>query len=82
MRDARRAQRAGQRGGDVAADRSNGTLLLDDSTEVDRLACGAGCAIGGAPPPVAAVPEPSTFATMLGGLSLLAWSLRRRLQRR
>ena len=30
----------------MAADRTNGTLLLDYSTEVDRLSCGANCGIG------------------------------------
>jgi hypothetical protein len=72
------ATEGGQRGDYVAADRSNGTLLLDSSTEVDRLACGAGCAIGSAPPAVTAVPEPSTFETLLGGLAFLGYSLRRR----
>jgi PEP-CTERM motif-containing protein len=68
------AQNQGQRGDYVAADRSNGSLLLDYSTEVDRLACGPNCAIGGVPP-VAAVPEPETYASMLAGLGLLAFTL-------
>jgi hypothetical protein len=71
------AQNVGQRGDYVAADRSNGSLLLDYSTEVDRLACGPNCAIGGVPP-VAAVPEPSTYAMIGACLALLAAKLRRR----
>jgi hypothetical protein len=71
------ATEGGQRGDYVAPDRSNGTLLLDSSIEVDRLACGAGCAIGSTPTPVTSVPEPSTYASLLGGLTLLACWLRR-----
>jgi hypothetical protein len=67
----------GQRGDYVAADRNNGSLLLDYSTEIDRLACGPNCAIGTVPP-VVAVPEPSTFAMMAACLGLLAGKLRRR----
>jgi hypothetical protein len=72
------ATEGGQRGDYVAPDRTNGTLLLDSSTEVDRLACGSGCAIGSSPAPVAAVPEPSTYASLLGGLAFLGSWLRRR----
>jgi hypothetical protein len=72
----------GQRGDYVAADRSNGTLLLDYSTEVDRLACGPGCAIGSAPPPpVSAVPEPGTYALFLAGLAAVLRKVRRRAPR-
>jgi hypothetical protein len=67
---------AGQRGDYVAADRTNGTLLLDYSTEVDRLSCGANCGIGS--PPVGAVPEPSTWALLLTGLGLTAFLRRER----
>jgi hypothetical protein len=38
----------------------------------------AGERIGGVAIAVAAVPEPETFALMLGGLGLLAWIARRR----
>lgn len=69
---------SGQRGDYVAADRSNGSLLLDYSTEVDRLSCGANCAIGSAPPPVSAVPEPDTYAALTAGLGMLALVVRRR----
>ena len=76
------ASNSGQRGDYVAADRSNGTLLLDYSTEVDRLACGAGCAIGSTPPPpVSAVPEPGTYALFLAGLAVVARVARRRQSR-
>jgi hypothetical protein len=75
------AQNVGQRGDYAAADRSNGSLLLDYSTEVDRLACGPNCAIGGVPP-VAAVPEPEAYASMLAGLALLTLTLGRRRQAR
>ena len=68
----------GQRGDYVAADRSNGTLLLDYSTEVDRLSCGANCGIGSAPPPVTAVPEADTWTTLVAGLGILAFVLRRK----
>jgi hypothetical protein len=69
---------AGQRGDYVAADRTNGTLLLDYSTEVDRLSCGPDCTIGGGPPPV---PEPSTWALLLAGFGLLTGLVRRERRR-
>jgi hypothetical protein len=62
----------GQRGDYVAADRSNGTLLLDYSTEVDRLSCGPNCAIG------SPVPEPDTWAMFAAALGLLPLFVRRR----
>lgn len=63
----------GQRGDYVAADRSNGTLLLDYSTEVDRLSCGQNCAIG------SSVPEPASWAMFATGfLALLPLFVRRR----
>ena len=64
------ATNSGQRGDYVAADRSNGTLLLDFSTEVDRLSCGPNCAIG------SPVPEPGTYAMIAAGLGLLALRVR------
>ena len=63
---------SGQRGDYVAADRSNGTLLLDYSTEVDRLSCGPNCAIG------SPVPEPDTWAMFTAGVGLLVLVARRR----
>ncbi len=69
------ATNAGQRGDYVAPDTSNGTLLLDYSTEVSRLSCGAGCSIG-APPPVSSTPEPSSF--VLAGMGLAGLLLARR----
>jgi hypothetical protein len=57
------ATNTGQRGDYVAADRSNGTLLLDYSTEVDRLSCGLNCGIGSPPPAV-----PSQHRAHRGGL--------------
>ena len=69
------ATAGGQRGDYVAADRSNGSLLLDYSTEVDRLSCGANCAIGSV---VIGVPEPETYAMLLAGLGLLGFAARRR----
>jgi hypothetical protein len=67
------ARDAAQRGDYVAADRSNGTLLLDYSTEVARLSCGANCSIGTPPP---AIPEPSSLWFL--GLALPAWLWRNR----
>lgn len=72
------ANGGGQRGDYVAADRTNGSLLLDFSTEVDRLSCGAGCGIGSTPPTVSAVPEPGSWAMLVGGLGLLSMLARRR----
>ncbi len=65
----------GQRGDYVAADRSNGTLLLDYSTEVDRLSCGQNCFIGS---PMPSVPETQTWAMFAAGLGLLPFVVRRR----
>ena len=67
------AANSGQRGDYVAADRSNGTLLLDYSTEVDRLSCGANCSIGSLP-----VPEPRTYVVMALGLGLVVLAVVRR----
>jgi hypothetical protein len=68
------ATAGGQRGDYVVADRNNGSLLLDYSTEVDRLSCGTACAIGSA----LAVPEPEAYGMLLSGLGLLGFVARRR----
>jgi hypothetical protein len=65
--------------GDYASpDYNNGTLLLSSSNNLLRLSCGNGCGIG-SPPVVSGVPEPGTYALMLGGLGILGWVARRRI---
>ena len=66
----------GTRGDLVAADSSNGTLFLTQYEEVQRLSCGAGCAIGSGP----AIPEPATAAVL--GVAMLGLRTARRLRRR
>jgi hypothetical protein len=66
---------SGQRGDYTAPDYTTGTLLLDYSTEIERLSCGAGCGIGSGPPPV---PEPSTLALLGTALLGLFAAFRRR----
>ncbi|HUP05578.1 MAG TPA: PEP-CTERM sorting domain-containing protein [Caldimonas sp.] len=62
----------------VSPDRNDGSLLVSSSNNLLRLSCGEGCAIGQAPPPVGAIPEPETYALMLAGLGMLSWVARRR----
>lgn len=67
----------GQRGDYTAPDISNGTLLMDFSTQIERLSCGANCGIG-APPPSTSVPEPSSIALIgIGVIGMGLASLRR-----
>lgn len=61
----------------TSPDRNDGSLLVSSSNNLLRLACGNGCGIG-APPPVPGIPEPETYALMLGGLGVLGWFARRR----
>ncbi len=71
------ATNPGQRGDYVAPDRTNGSLLLDFSTEISRLSCGTGCAIGSSPTPPS-VPEPASSAALVAlGLGLLPVLARR-----
>jgi hypothetical protein len=63
----------GSRGDYVGVDGTNGTLFLTQTDSVYRLGCGPDCFF--TPPPV---PEPETYALMLGGLALLGWVARRR----
>jgi len=68
---------AGQRGDYTAPDFSTGTLLMDFSTQVERLSCGAGCGIGAAPiQPTTGVPEPGSFA--LFGAGIIGYGMLRR----
>jgi hypothetical protein len=64
----------GQRGDLVAPDTNNGTLFLGSADQTYRLSCGANCSIGSTPP----VPEPETYALMMGGLAVLGFVGRRR----
>ena len=65
----------GSRGDYVGVDSTNGTLFLTQTDSVYRLACGPDCFF--TPP----VPEPETYALMLGGLALIG-ALKRRRQHR
>jgi PEP-CTERM motif len=56
-----------QRGDFTSPDPTNGTLLMDYSSEVERLSCGVGCGIGSAPQP-SSVPEPASLALFGFGL--------------
>lgn len=57
--------------GDYTSPDPNGTLFLDYSDTIERLACGTNCSIG-PPPPTS--PEPATFGLL--GLPLLAMGLK------
>ena len=64
--------------GDYTTPDPNGSLLFTQTSEIFRLSCGAGCAIGGGP---SGVPEPSTWLLMSGGLAaLLFFGWRRQVQ--
>jgi hypothetical protein len=63
----------GTRGDFVSPDVSNGTLFVSQNEAVDRLSCGPNCSIG-----VPGIPEPETYALMLGGLGMLSLLVRRR----
>jgi hypothetical protein len=67
----------GTRGDYVSADTNNGTLFLDYSDTVNRLACGPDCSIGSSPIPTSSVPEPGTLALLGSGLSVLGTMVRR-----
>ena len=67
---------AGQRGDYTAPDFSTGTLLMDFSTQVERLSCGAGCGIGAAPIPPNGVPAPGSLA--LFGAGIIGYGMLRR----
>lgn len=69
----------GTRGDYVAPDTTNGTLLLDYSDVVYRLACGPDCVIGGpapTPTPTSGVPEPGTIAFVLPVLVAIVFRAR------
>lgn len=57
----------------TSPDYTNGTLLVSSSNNLLRLGCGPSCAIGISP-----VPEPESYALMLSGLGLLAFTVKRR----
>ena len=59
---------ANERGDYTSPDFSNGTLLMVYSDQIERLSCGAGCAIGSTPPP-SSVPEPSSVLLIGTGLA-------------
>jgi len=70
---------AGERGDFTTPDPTNGTLLMDFSDQIERLACGTGCAIGSGPgPTTGAVPEPSSMVLAGGLLAGIVGLARRR----
>jgi hypothetical protein len=68
---------ANERGDFTSPDFSNGTLLMVYSDQIERLSCGAGCAIGSTPSP-SSVPEPSSVFLIGTGLAgLMGWFRRK-----
>ncbi|MDQ2778051.1 MAG: PEP-CTERM sorting domain-containing protein [Pseudomonadota bacterium] len=65
----------GSRGDYTSSDVTNGSLFIDMSEAVYRLAWGVGCGIGTNVPP--GVPEPASVALVLAGLGGVAASRRR-----
>jgi hypothetical protein len=72
---------ANERGDYTSPDFSNGTLLMVFSDQIERLSCGAGCAIGSTTPP-STVPEPSSILFLSTGLAGLLGGWRFRKQRK
>ncbi|MCU1338704.1 MAG: hypothetical protein JWO19_4285 [Bryobacterales bacterium] len=66
--------------GDYTSPDPNGSLLITQTSEIFRLSCGAGCAIGSAPPP-SGVPEPSSVAFLGTGLAVFGLFRKRFLTR-
>jgi len=67
----------GTRGDYTSPDTNNGSIFLDFSDKVERLACGPACSIGGPPPRPA--PEPASVFLLVSGLLTLAGFNRKKL---